>query len=182
MDRNSGFSQQSANGGSFHFVFSKRLPEGNSQSPLRSGWFMDEICVVHFPIMIDTRQRVLIMGFHREHDKKCYRNVLSKDNIRIYSCIQCIYILYTYIYTRRHTKWIKLCHVFCPHYANTPPSWQADEREHEDPSWKFALFFRANKKVKVEEPWFFAPDMVENQQSVFRFELEPASNMDPGEP
>ena len=102
-------------------VFSKRLPEGNSQSPLRSGWFMDEICVVHFPIMIDTRQRVLIMGFHREHDKKCYRNVLSKDNIRIYSCIQCIYILYTYIYihvdTQNESNYV-MCFV---HIMRIPP-------------------------------------------------------------
>ena len=96
MDRNSGFSQQSANGGSFQFVFSKRLPEGNSQFPLRSGWFMDEICVVHFPIMIDTRQRVLIMGFHRDTVKMLSEYFVQRQYTYLF--MYTVYILYIHIY------------------------------------------------------------------------------------
>ena len=106
---------------------------------------MDEICVVHFPIMIDTRQRVLIMGFHRDTVKMLSEYFVQRQYTYLF--MYTVYILYihTYIYmyiymhvdTQNESNYV-MCFV---HIMRIPPhSWQADEREHEDPSWKFALF------------------------------------------
>ena len=85
-------------------------------------------------------------GISSGHGKNVI-GIFCPKTIYVFIHVYSVYIIYTHIYiytyiymhvdTQNESNYV-MCFV---HIMRIPPhSWQADEREHEDPSWKFALF------------------------------------------